>query len=234
MSGYIVRRLGKMGLAGHAVDPSGRPESLRLLGERPCLDFSNTVDPRHGERPREYLKSYADLVAWARRAGVLGEEEAGALVRVAELRPREAGAVFERALALRGTIYDVFSTIAAGREPYEGDLAGLNEELARALAHARVVRKDGSLAFGWGWEERVFLDRPLWEVARSAAELLTSGKPGRVRECPGEDGCGWLFYDESKNGSRRWCSMEGCGNRAKARSYHARRKADDPKPPSRV
>ena len=223
-----------MGVAGHAVDPSGRPESLRMLGERLCLDFSNTVDPRHGERPHEYLKSYADLVAWARRAEVLGDEEAGTLLREAELRPREAGAVFERALALRNVIYDVFSAIAAGGEPYEGDLASLNEELARAMAHARVVRNNGGLGFVWGWEEQVFLDRPLWEVARSAAELLTSGKPGRVRECPGEDGCGWLFYDESKNGRRRWCSMEGCGNRAKARSYHTRRKGDDPKSPSRA
>ena len=159
-----------MGLAGHAVDPSGRPESLRLLGERPCLDFSNTVDPRHGERPREYLKSYADLVAWARRAGVLGEEEAGALVRVAELRPREAGAVFERALALRGTIYDDFMTIDESLEPYGREHTGMKEKLVSVRAHARVVRKDGSLAIGWRWEERVFLERPLWEVARSEEE----------------------------------------------------------------
>jgi predicted RNA-binding Zn ribbon-like protein len=62
-------------------------------------------------------------------------------------------------------------------------------------------------------------------VARSAEELLLSGDPRRAKECPGPDGgCGWLFYDESKNASRRWCSMEGCGSQAKMRRYRSRRR----------
>ena len=80
--------------------------------------------------------------------------------------------------------------------------------------------------YTWEWAKYdQDLDRPLWPVARTAADLLTSGRLDRVRECPGADGCGWLFYDTSKNGSRRWCSMEGCGNVAKARRLYARRRA---------
>jgi predicted RNA-binding Zn ribbon-like protein len=62
----------------------------------------------------------------------------------------------------------------------------------------------------------------LWPVSWSAAELLTHGPLDRIRECPGQGNCGWLFLDVSKNASRRWCDMRVCGNRAKARRHHAR------------
>jgi predicted RNA-binding Zn ribbon-like protein len=64
-------------------------------------------------------------------------------------------------------------------------------------------------------------------VAWSVAELLMSEDLHRVRECAGPD-CGWLFMDTSKNGSRRWCSMETCGNRAKARRHRERRQVVAP------
>jgi len=46
----------------------------------------------------------------------------------------------------------------------------------------------------------------------------------RVRQCPGANDCGWLFYDTSRNGSRRWCSMEGCGSRVKMRQQYAKKR----------
>ncbi|HXO42658.1 MAG TPA: CGNR zinc finger domain-containing protein, partial [Thermoanaerobaculia bacterium] len=58
----------------------------------------------------------------------------------------------------------------------------------------------------------------------SAAELLTSDKWRRVRECAGSD-CTWLFLDRSRNRSRRWCAMQTCGNRAKARRHYRRARA---------
>ena len=66
------------------------------------------------------------------------------------------------------------------------------------------------------------LDQVLWPVAQSAAELLVQGSLERIRECPGQGTCGWLFLDLSKNASRRWCDMRVCGNRAKARRHYAR------------
>jgi predicted RNA-binding Zn ribbon-like protein len=51
--------------------------------------------------------------------------------------------------------------------------------------------------------------------------LLGSSQRGRVRECS-EESCRWLFLDHSKNRSRRWCNMQICGNRAKARRFYAR------------
>ena len=59
-----------------------------------------------------------------------------------------------------------------------------------------------------------------------AVALLESKILGRVKRCPGSGDCGWLFLDGSKNASRRWCSMEGCGNRAKVRRFLIRRKQE--------
>ena len=56
---------------------------------------------------------------------------------------------------------------------------------------------------------------------RSLADLLTSGDLARVQSC-GDPECGWLFVDASRAGSRRWCAMDGCGNRNKARRHYAR------------
>ena len=58
-------------------------------------------------------------------------------------------------------------------------------------------------------------------AALDAARLLTSPERERVREC-GDALCGWLFVDSSRNLSRRWCNMQGCGNRNKARRFYRR------------
>ena len=89
------------------------------------------------------------------------------------------------------------------------------------------LKRIGSEAdsFTWEWTgDEAALDRMLWPVVGSAADLLTSEDLDRVGECQG-DGCGWLFIDMSRNHSRRWCDMGDCGNRAKARRHYRRKKA---------
>jgi predicted RNA-binding Zn ribbon-like protein len=54
------------------------------------------------------------------------------------------------------------------------------------------------------------------------AEAMLDGSWSRMKACPGRH-CGWVFYDRSKNGTGRWCSMAVCGGREKARSYYRRR-----------
>ncbi len=199
----------------------------KLRGGRACLDFVNTVDPRRGDDPREYLGDYRDLVAWGRHAGLLEEGEARPLLAEAARRPAEAVAAFARALDLRETMYRVFFALSRGERPDGRDVEALGEAYVGAMRYARLT--PSSEGFGWTWTGRpVALGRPLWPVARSAVELLTSGDLGRVKECPASDGCGWLFYDSSKNASRRWCSMEVCGSRDKMRRLYSRKRAGRP------
>jgi predicted RNA-binding Zn ribbon-like protein len=197
--------------------------TVGLLGGALCLDFANTVEPRRGKGRRDYLGGYADLVRWAEHAGAVDGEDARRLLRSAEARPAEASAAFGRAVALREAIYRVFYAIAYGERAGDTDLEVLTAAHREALGHYRIVHVQGG--FGWAPVGGTEPDWPLWRVALSATRLLTSGELGRVKACPAADGgCDWLFYDESKNKSRRWCSMEGCGSRVKMRRLYARKR----------
>ena len=193
-----------------------------LSGGRLCLDFANTVSDRPAPRPREHLNAYSDLVSWARQVGVLADDDARRLLAAAVRHPERAAAVLAGAIELREAIYRIFEAVADGRAPEAADVDALNAVLAGALARARIVpAEDG---FEWGWaDDPTALDRMLWPVARSAADLLASDELATVRVCPG-GGCRWLFADQSRNGIRRWCDMKVCGNRAKARRFQARKR----------
>jgi predicted RNA-binding Zn ribbon-like protein len=198
-------------------------EVYSLVGGRLCLDFSNTAGDRGTEDPQEWLWSYAAFVNWSQYAGLLTGEAAEDLRRTAADRPAEAAATLERAISLREAIYRIFSAVAGERPPDAGDLDRLNSSLAEAMPHLRVIQTaDG---FGWGWgSEANALDRMLWPIVRSAAELLNADELARVRECA-NDHCSWLFLDLSRNHSRRWCDMRNCGNLVKARRHYARQVA---------
>jgi predicted RNA-binding Zn ribbon-like protein len=202
---------------------SARISDLSLLGGRLCLDFANTLDWRASEHPLEYLTSYAALATWGEHAGALSAAAAEQLRTAAERRPEEATTTLRDALALREAIWRIFVALAHSERPPAGDLERLNVMLGEALRHAQIAPAAGATSpYMWDWEERGdALGRPLWPVVRSAADLLTSDDAGRAQECLG-DGCGWLFLDTSKNHSRRWCAMRGCGNRAKARRHYQR------------
>ena len=172
---------------------SNRPERrFKLRGGVVCLDFVNTVGSRLTDRHSEYLRSYEDLLDWARQAGLLAPEETEDLFRQAALDPHGAQDTLSRAITLREEIHRLISAHVAGESQGENDLSALNRELSIALSHLRVVPADGAYSWGWdrtGDEGQTPLDGPLWPVAQSAAELLTSPKLGRVKVCAG-DGCG--------------------------------------------
>lgn len=194
--------------------------SFKFIGGHPCLDFVNTLRHRLGPQPQDLLRAYADLLSWGRQAGILPAREAAALLRQASARPRAAQGVVERAVRLREALHRIFSAAARGRLPALTDLGALNRALTEAGAAARIVRQGARFTWEWGaGPDR--LDRPLWPVVRAAATLLTSDELHAVRECAGPD-CAWLFMDQSKNRSRRWCDMKVCGNRAKARRHYQR------------
>jgi predicted RNA-binding Zn ribbon-like protein len=193
-----------------------------LSGGALCLDFANTL----ADRPRctkDDLKDYGDLLAFGLQSSVLDEVSARRLGQAARRRPAAARAAFHRAIVLRERLYAVFSSLAQGRDPEGQDLEALNRALGRALRRLRVARTpDG---FSWDWTvDSESLDRVLWPVARSAADLLTSDERDQVRECASE-ACSWLFVDRSRTRRRRWCDMKTCGNRAKARRHYQKKRA---------
>lgn len=65
--------------------------------------------------------------------------------------------------------------------------------------------------------------RAMAAISVAWSELAVTGEVARLKRCA-DDTCGWVFWDVSRNNSRRWCKMRVCGNRAKARAYTARRR----------
>ncbi len=197
--------------------------TLNLKTGALCLDFANHC--RVSNQKVEQLKTYSDLVAWARHTGIVTDEEAQHLIQEAVRFPGEATTVFQKAIDLRESIYRMFSAVASGRSPQEQDIAILNKVLSETLNHLQVIQSGGSFMWGWGGDMTA-LDCMIRPVAKSAANLLTSPEMIRVRECAA-DNCDWLFIDKSKNRSRQWCDMKICGNRAKVRRYYNRRSSSD-------
>ncbi|HJU86031.1 MAG TPA: ABATE domain-containing protein [Gemmatimonadota bacterium] len=197
-------------------------DQLELIGGEVCLDFANSLGGTR-EAPSERLHGYGDLVRWAAHAGAIDESEVRPLLTAAQARSAEADAVFARARELRETIFRIFSAVADDANPRAADLERLNDELARALPHLRIVPDEHGFDYRFDAADGA-LDRPLWPVARSASELLATGDLARVKRCTSDE-CDWLFVDLSKNRSRRWCDMRDCGNRAKARRYYRRQRA---------
>lgn len=204
------------------MDPSEHRPIFKLLGGDLCLDFVNTVDWRLSMHPVELLGTYVDLVVWGVQTGIIDEQQAGGFVAEAERDPKAADRVLARAVAVREAIFRVLAALIAKQAIEPGDLQAINTMVQEAMDHATVVATAGG--FAWGWSGTTRLDSMLWPVLRSAADMLTSPELSRVKMCADPD-CGWLFVDRSKNGRRSWCSMQDCGNRAKARRFYIRNKA---------
>jgi len=186
-----------------------------------CLDYANTKDWHASENPVENLNSYDDFVTWGEQAKLIPIDVARNLRLQTLKQPEKTEVLLENAIKLRESIYTIFSRRYAGKPIPENALHTLNSVVQQAMSHLQLAPEEGKMK--WDWiPEGNGIDLILWSVARSAAELLTSEKADRVRECEDDRGCGYLFIDQSKNRSRRWCSMESCGNRAKARRHYTK------------
>ena len=199
-----------------------RPQEFQfdLSGGHLALDFANSISRRDSsEKTVEHLNSYGDLISFAQQTGIVSPEQAKALERRAESHSRAAAQSLREAIALREPMFRLFLALSNGKSPLSQDVELLDEAARNAFRHRRIAREDSE--YHWRWDDDVNLDRITWPIAQSAAELLTSSELKNVRECEASD-CYWLFLDNSRNRSRRWCSMSACGNREKARRHYRR------------
>ena len=209
------------------VDTSGRAVStVPLAGEHLALDFVNTVGGLREEPPspaEELIESYDDLAIWCARLGVISKRQAGSLRAAAQRDRKGAKRALRDARELRDELlYPIFRALADGKEPPAKLLDRLRGEERAALADARLSRARGSDAMEWGWPPPRELTDPLRPIVHAAVELLTEGPLDRLKTC---GNCRWLFLDQSRNHSRRWCRMDECGTHMKhARFVEQRRR----------
>ena len=197
-------------------------EELDLVGGSLAVDFVNTADSATPQGPitDDHIRNFELLVGWAQRIGLVDTTTADLFVEGQSRRPQEAAGVHREALELRDALYDLLKASAVKAEPRETSEAVLRNRERDALGKARLVwRRD---RWRWEWGRPNHPRDILWPIVHSGSDLLTSEAVNRLRLCRG---CRWLFMDLSRNSSRRWCTMAGCGNRAKARRFAARRRA---------
>ena len=119
------------------VTPRSEAYTFDLSGGRLCLDLANTVSDRSSDRPVDHLRTYGDLIAWARQAGTVAPGVARALLAEAAARPEAARHALATALDAREMLYRLFAAIAAGKRPRPEDLAVLNDHVPAAFARAQ-------------------------------------------------------------------------------------------------
>ena len=181
---------------------------VRLCGERLILDFLNTADwAADGGVVHEKLATPADVDRWMTAAGldgVSGPKTARELTRLKTFRAALRAMILQVA-GEEGEIPDGIRAVNTALRGIRGDV--LAETGSPAAASAAGVPLQAVLAIS------------------AAAVLADPRERARIKVCPG-DNCGWLFLDETRNARRRWCSMETCGNRAKARRHYRRSQAE--------
>src|SRR5215207_9686520 len=197
---------------------------LPLVGGHPALDLVNTVEretPTPGTRPRDHLADPPALLRWVRRAGLVDDAEAAAVAEDWGRDPGSGDAALAAVRDVREALHTVLlaatgtgpadpGVVAAGLERLHGRWAG-------AVARSRLVLEPEGKA-----PAQLVPDR----AADVAMDVLRGADLARLRRCPPEaGGCGWLFLDQSRNGSRRWCRMADCGSLVKARRLTERRRA---------
>lgn len=206
---------------------------LPLVDTRPCLNFVNTIDWRLSpERSRDCLADYSCLLAFSLRLNILEPAQYSTLSERAQRSPKEGERSFADARAFRDAFTALIDETAGTpmqeplEQPRRDALMIFDAARKRAKESERLIWNNGELHLVPRADEEG-LDYPWLCIVRDAEQLALSEFFSRVRVCAA-DGCGWAFVDTSKNGKRRWCSMQLCGNREKARRFKAKEEEGPP------
>jgi predicted RNA-binding Zn ribbon-like protein len=185
-----------------------------VVGGHAALDFVNSVHDWTEAEPRDYLTGVDEAAGFGEAVGLLTRSEGRPLAG------RAGGRELSELRGLRARLARIFRDVVTSGAPAPADLDALARDAARAASAAtlgtvrrQVVRRIAA--------SRAGVTTLRLRIVESAVALLTSPDLERVKACPG---CGWFFLDETKNGSRRWCSMRMCGSLAKSRRYYLRKR----------
>ena len=187
-----------------------------------CINFVNTVSWRGKPKPDEYLPNLESWLEWIREEGLASEDAVHELESKSE---EEAAIGFERAIEFREALYNFLKAFGRSEDPSAKDRVLVQEVLGKAMSRLKLSEGER----GWAFELEAGpndWEAPLYPCALSAAQLVAGPWAKRLRVCNRPE-CEWLFMDNTKNRSRKWCDMKTCGNVVKARRSYARRKAKD-------
>ena len=198
-----------------------KEEKLELDEGFLCIDYVNTLEWRKSPNLSDRFRAYDDLVDWAKQKKLIESAIVKSLRERAAKRTTNADQAIEEARSFRGLLDKIFSATSAGDLPKKTEMKQFNKMLSRALCHLELVidREEFRLETN---AKNDLLSPILWPIAISAAQLLSSYEIERIGECLDEDGCGYFFYDTSKNHSKKYCGSN-CATRAKVRRFRSKK-----------
>ena len=126
---------------------------------------------------------------------------------------------------LRESVYRIIDSIDRGGMLGTEDLEQVNAILRKQNNWFELNQRNDGAILKKEFRSIDTIEQALGPIVESLADTLAHGELARLRTCAHPD-CILKFYDDSKNGTRRWCTMSGCGNRAKAAAYLQRKKAN--------
>jgi predicted RNA-binding Zn ribbon-like protein len=207
-------------------EPSEWVDGFLFVGNLLVLDFLNTKPLLEGKRT-ELLSNTAALERWLVASGIVTSPKTRAMVRRWRDSP-PADSFLEKLRAFRERLRDTVIRQQAGLLVGDAFVSEINlllrEHPSRVALHRTAKKLESVIIFEPQEPEDVWAP-----IAAAAAELLSNIPASRIRKCESES-CVIHFYDTSKKGSRRWCSMNICGNRHKVAAYQRRKRAADVEP----
>ncbi len=171
------------------------------------------------------MHSWGDLIDFLVEAGVVVPARRGLLKDLEASAPEATAAALALALRLRSAIREALAARVGSAPLPQESIAPINAMLHLTEGYDQLVQGDAD-AREWRLDYVARQQRVEWllaAMARSAAELIAEGPRAPIRKCAGP-ACALYFYDTSRTGRRRWCSMAVCGNRNKVAAF-ARRAA---------
>jgi predicted RNA-binding Zn ribbon-like protein len=190
-------------------------KTLPLDGGTLPFDFINTVYAWKGENLHEYLISYEEFLKWCAKVKMLPVTLLTKLEKFASKHPLKKEQAFAQIKDARQLLYHFFSGVASSGIEHSL-LKQYNTLLSVALEHFEWQTVKRNLHFILKKDDTDLL-LPLWVIINSSHQLLLEMDFGRIKEC---SRCGWIFLDETKNNSRRWCNPSTCGSVEKMNRYY--------------
>jgi predicted RNA-binding Zn ribbon-like protein len=194
------------------------PSVFLHVGDNPGLDFVNTLLCNDEGGTAERLDSSGSLATWAAASGLF-DEAALRRMRAAWSAPKPGAAALEHARTLRTELKGIFDRVISGKAYAQLAANTLEAYLMKMPRRRLAVVVNGRLQTIWRTDDSVEpTDEFLGMIAASVLDLLVVANPEHIRKCANPR-CVVLFHDTTKNHRRQWCSMEACGNRAKATRF---------------
>ncbi len=189
-----------------------------LIGNNLSLDFINTEAVADG-KPLDLIGETESFLRWTKVVELLEDAQ------IVKLREKSSDRKLLEIVEFRKVLREMFVDLAQGKTIKNGEIERINEQLKKQNGYSALEKNEDGLAkrFHAGYTELLQLLVP---IAESAADLLIYGDVSLLKKCENPN-CILYFYDTTKNHRRRWCSMAGCGNRAKAAAFYQRKKTQN-------